>query len=180
MKRALFLILLSISIFGYSQERVYVGGEFGISHNTDDDITSFRISPNIGYKLNNKFDIGTYIGYRYLQENEDDGIKSYAFSISPYLRYYTKERGRFNVFFDGSVGYSYSDNKYNDSYINLGNKNGIEVGVRPGIFANLFNNISVISRIGFIGYRKNYSLYETGFDASLNLSNIDIGLIINL
>lgn len=179
MKHVLFLIfaLSLMTSVCTAQDRIYVGGEVGLSYLDDTDVSSIKIAPTIGYKLNNKWDIGAYIGYTYMQENGGDKT-SYSVSIAPYARYYFMEKGLFQLFLDMGAGYSYSDMAF--ANIQRDNRNGFEVGFKPGFAIKLHDKIRLTTKIAFVGYRKDYLTYDNGYFGTISLNNLDFGLIINL
>lgn len=177
MKKVIVFLLLLWSVSSFSQNRIYVGGEVGLSYYEKSDISSIRITPLVGYELNSKWDIGAYIGYSYMQDNNGDK-SSYSFSLAPFARYNFSEKGLFRLFIEGGAGYSYSDMEF--SVVKHDKRNGFEVGLKPGFTVKLHDNIRFSAKFAFIGYRKNYLAYENGYFGNLSLNNLDLGLIVNL
>ena len=124
----------------------YVGGSFGFTSskidngNTDQSGSSFKIIPDIGYKIDDRVSAGVQVGYShgiasfgsltatdvkaaasnlisaYADINDED-MKLNGFTIAPYIRYNVVNYGAANFFIEGYVGYN-----------NISTDGGISVG----------------------------------------------------
>lgn len=149
--------------------QVYVGGSLGFWDNDDLDYTSYKIVPEIGYTLNDNWALGMELGYTHeeLGENERE-----VFHVAPYARYSYLNSGIVSLFVDG--GFGFSTIKDGD--------NGFEIGLKPGIALKLTDRFSLVSKFGFLGYRKDYAGSELGggkefgFDLTNSLS---LGFFVN-
>lgn len=158
----LFVVMTALSV----KAQVYVGGTVGVWHNDDAESTSFTISPEIGYNLNEKWAIGGNIGFAY---NKIDDAKFTAFAIAPYARYSYYENKIVRLFIDGGVGVStYKEADY-DSVT------GFEIGLKPGIAVKLNNKFSLIAKCGFLGYRDDYMTLENGAGLALTSEDLSFG-----
>ncbi len=134
--------------------QVYIGGSVALEAWSsqrlagDKSETAFKLMPEIGYNLNEKWSIGTVIGY---QSDKFNGVKfgnvnlpsESAFTIAPYARYTFSKLGRVNLFVDGGLGFiSASKADWTE----------LAIGFQPGLAVNLTDNLSFVSHIGFIGY----------------------------
>lgn len=148
MRKFLLSIVIACAAFS-AQAQVYVGGELGFWRDYDANETSLKILPEVGYNLDEKWSVGTVIGYGY---NYDNGFKTNAFVIAPYARYTFAKLGPVNLFLDGGFGFSTFKVKA-DGGKSSDAQNAWEVGVKPGISVNLTEKLSFVSHIGFLGWR---------------------------
>lgn len=164
------LLLLFVACAAISMNaQVYVGGTAGFWRNDKDDAdeTSFTIAPEIGYNLSEKWAIGAEFGYTYAK---DPSVKENTAFIAPYARYTYCETGIVRLFLDGGVGFA--STKFDDK-----RTNGYEIGIKPGVAIKLNDKFSLITKVGFLGYRDDY--YTPGFadensGFGFNLSGTDV------
>lgn len=134
--------------------RVFLGGAVTFWNDTEDKTILFDLCPEVGYLFNNTWGIGLLLGYEYEKEKENDAIvRSHAFKVSPFARYYYFHKGPFNLFLDGGFGLNFGKTKIKGI---SETKHGFEVGIRPGACADLTEGLCLCLRMGFIGYRDNY------------------------
>lgn len=160
--------------------QVYLGGSVGInfwnSQKNAGDIseTTFKILPEIGYNINDKWAIGTVIGYESDKVNGVQGMSESAFTFNPYARFTFLKSGKVSLFVDGGVDYTTaSDADWTE----------FAVGLKPGIAVSLTDKISFVSHIGFLGYDEfnpdgdDNNTSKFGFD--LSGANLLFGLYYN-
>ena len=165
MKKFFVLFLVAMATLTVAKAQVYVGGTVGFaSSKADSDAsteTSFKIMPEVGYNLSDKWAIGTTLGYA-------DGSINLAglnfgdaklFTIAPYVRYTFFKSNLVNLFLDGGVGYS--NLKVNDVKSDV-----LEIAIKPGLAVNLSENVSLVAKYGFLGYEK----FEDASNFGLNLN----------
>lgn len=180
---ALFALLASITLSASAQ--VYVGGSLGFtssklsSNGHDQDGSSFKLLPEIGYQLDQDISIGLQIGYSHgyaafgsltvtdikaamntsistmMDINEDD-YKLNSFTFAPYVRYTFARYGKVNLFFEGSVGYT---NVKADDTPKVQNAGGgeqkidvVEIALRPGVSFQLSDKVSLLAKLGSVGF----------------------------
>lgn len=156
MKKLFTLAVVAIaSVFGASAGNGYVGGSFGFMHEQTKagSTNSFNILPEIGYNLNNRWAVGTTIGYDYTHYNGAD-TDLHLFEFSPYARYTFFRTGNnlVQLFVDGGAGIglgSYDYGKGHDSHTAV----TWNIGVRPGVAFNFTDRFSVVAHVGFLGYK---------------------------
>ncbi|WP_294593397.1 outer membrane beta-barrel protein [uncultured Bacteroides sp.] len=158
----LFVMMVALSV----KAQVYVGGTLSVWHDSDLESTTFIISPEIGYNLNEKWAIGGNIGFAY---NKVDDVKSTAFAIAPYARYSYYENKIVRLFLDGGFGISTSKLDDSDSVT------GFEVGVKPGIAIKLNDKFSLVAKCGFLGYREDYLTLQNGGGLALTSEDLSFG-----
>ncbi len=193
--------LMSVALSASAQ--YYVGGSLGFTStsisDTDQDGSSFKILPEIGYQLDKDLSIGVQVGYSHgyaafgsltvsdikaamntlastYADINDEEMKLNSFTIAPYVRYTIAEWGKLNVFVEGYIGYTNitSDGTPNTSGSTSNNKtkvNAFEIGVRPGVKLQLTDRVSVLCKLGSLGYltakekESDMKLNRFGFDA---------------
>jgi hypothetical protein len=171
--RKLLLIMVVAVVTMTAKAQIYVGGELGFWRDYDANETTFKIIPEVGYKLSDKWAIGTTLGYEYLYAQ---GEKVNAMQVAPYARYTALSFGNVNIFFDGGFGFkTYKEDETDDSF------NSWEVGIKPGLSIALNSKLNFITHFGFLGYRdtdegsaKSWGKDGLGFDFSGN--NLTFGL----
>ena len=102
--KKLFLTLAVATIAIAASAQVYVGGQIGLYRDTDDNNTTFKILPEIGYTFNEHISVGSVIGYAYAY---DSGNKVDQIEFSPYLRYTYAKLGPVQLFCDANAGFTY-------------------------------------------------------------------------
>ena len=186
---------------GFTSSKLSTGGH-------DQDGTSFKLLPEFGYQLDQDISIGLQIGYSHgyaafgsitvndfkalmntgistmMDINEDD-YKLNSFTFAPYVRYNFAHLGKIDLFFEGSVGYS---NVKSDDTPNMNGKatgsesklDVIEIALRPGVSFNLNNNISLIAKLGSLGFmqakEKESDMKLTRFGLDMDSYNLMLGM----
>ncbi len=124
---------------------------------------NFSFLPEIGYTLNDKFDIAVGIGFThfngngdaYLSFNDKDDYSIGAladanrntFILNPYVRYKFVKSGDFTFFVDGGFAYKYIHYSGIED-----NGNAWELGFKPGIAYGLSDKVSLVAHVGKLGY----------------------------
>ena len=169
MKKMILAALVAVASLS-ANAQVWVGGEVGFSAGkTTVDGTKFgagadfNLIPEIGYTLNDKFDIAVAIGIAHANGNGKaytgtigkfdaggKGIGDYnrnAFTLNPYIRYKFANAGDFTFFVDG--GFSYTMIHYSGVDDNA---NQWGLGFKPGIAYNISDKVSLVAHIGRLSY----------------------------
>ena len=137
MKKILFTLFLLLGCFSFATAQLYVGGSMGITSSkidfgdADQSGTSFKILPEVGYQLSDRWAFGTTIGfmkgYAALGTFDPSDLKALGtavvstiaditsddllnadiktFRIAPYARYSLLKKGDFEIFLDGMIAY---------------------------------------------------------------------------
>ncbi|NDV83339.1 outer membrane beta-barrel protein [Bacteroides sp. 51] len=173
MKKIVLLLLVVCATVSMNAQ-VYVGGTAGFWRNDKDDAdqTAFTIAPEIGYNFNEKWAIGAELGYKYAKE---PGFKKNAVFVAPYARYSYCETGIVRLFLDGGVGFT-------SAKIADDRTNGFEIGIKPGVAIKLNDKFSLITKVGFLGYRDDYFMdndVENGFGLNLSGADLRFGFQVN-
>lgn len=195
-KIILMLLVAAFSLTAGAQ--TYLGGEVGFWRNTDDNHTSFKLKPEIGYNLSDKWALGIGIGYNYDYVGTGDidlpgftasgNTKVNGFSVTPYARYSFAKFGPVSLFFDGGFGINTYKVKVtakagNESHSETSDsQTGWQIGLQPGVKISLAKNIDFIARTGFLGYRdaddEHCQFGENGFGFDLS-NSLTFGLYYN-
>ncbi len=160
MKKIFALAVLAIASLSASAEGFYAGGSLGYMHEgakisstgSTPSTNTLSILPEIGYNLNEKWAVGTVIGYNY-QHFCGTGVSGHMFQLSPYARYtfFKSENNFVNLFVDGGVEFGAGWSEYGDDSSKTACIYGI--GFKPGLSLNFNEKFSFVAHIGFLGYR---------------------------
>ena len=141
-------------------ENWYAGGTLGFfdTNATGSNKATFIVSPEAGYWFTNNVALGVALDMEFYSHYT--GI-----SISPYLRYAYLTMGKVQLFVDGG------------GTIPAGDAKNWKVGLEPGIAFNINERITVLSHLGFLGYRKfnernikGDKIHQTGLSITNQLS----------
>ncbi len=172
MKKVLMLVVVVMAALSVSAQDIRLGGGISLWRNDDADLTSFSITPEIGVELNSKWEIGGELGFAHAKvEKEHYTVKTTGFAIAPFARYSFYENDIVRLFLDMGMGFSTVKVKDGDS------TNGFEIGLKPGIEVKLNNKFSLVSKLGFAGYRDDYYKGENGFGVTFDSADISLGVL---
>lgn len=170
-------------------EKFYIGGSLGFEHKTSTiavedfeikaNVNSFNILPEFGYNINDKWAVGTTIGYDY-QHFCGWKVDSHLFKFNPYARFtfFRSSNNLVQLFVDGGagigLGWASYDDEDSDTAVTW------NVGFRPGVALNLTDQFSVVAHLGFLGYEgANNTAYDLGYDRRggflVNGNNLTLG-----
>ena len=62
MKKILMIVVVMMAALSSYAQEMYLGGGISLWRDCDADVTSFSISPDFGYNLNERWAVGTYSG----------------------------------------------------------------------------------------------------------------------
>lgn len=144
MKKIFLTLFLAFGCISMTNAQIYVGGTFGFSYSklslgegSKQSGSSFKILPEVGYKINKYFAVGANTGYikgyaalgsfdpsdfkafantiisTVTDITSDDmlGLNLSAFHIAPYVRFSFFESDRFEIFVDGVFGLNFITGK---------------------------------------------------------------------
>lgn len=183
--------LAAVAIFNVNaeDEKFYIGGSLGFEHSTADvtvmgdpekaSVNSFSILPEFGFNINDKWAVGTTIGYDY-KHFCGYKVDSNLFQFNPYARFtfFRTDNNLLSLFVDGGAGIGTGWVKYGDKDSDTAVT--WNIGFRPGVAINLTDQFSVVAHLGFLGYEgANDTAYATGYDRRggflLNGNNLTLG-----
>ena len=172
MKKLFLMLVVLLATLSVSAQDMYLGGGISLWRNDDTHTTSFSLTPEFGVNLSSQWAVGGELGFAHAKYSKDDvSVKSTGFAIAPYARCSFYENKVVRLFLDMGVGFSSVKVKGGDS------TNGIEVGLKPGVAIKLNNSFSLISKLGFAGYRDDYYKGDNGFGVSFDTENISLGVL---
>ncbi len=181
------------SMYGFAKGDFFIGGSvsfssldiirgFGVFTDSignstfslnEDDITSFQISPEIGYFISNQIALGVDLSYTTINTERQD-LDFY--NIGVFGRYYYTPNKRFSIFNTLRVRYL-----SNETDIGNGVKldtDGFNIGINAGVNYFLTKHFVVQSFVGLISYENTESRFNglttnnDAFTINLNISNI--------
>lgn len=170
-----FLLMLVFGAFALTMNaQVFVGGEVGFWRNWDANRTTFTLAPEVGYTLDNHWALGVALGYNH---DYEAGVALNGFKVNPYGRYTFVKLGPVSLFCDGGFGFGTYKIKGAGSSLNAW-----EVGVKPGFAIGLSKNLSLVTHVGFLGYRdadeglRDFADFDTGFGFKFTGYDLSFGL----
>lgn len=128
----------------------WIGGRVGYWHDKTEGVTSnsFALAPEAGYDFNARWSLGGVVGFDYAKVGD---MSANVFVVEPYARYKYFNKGSFTLFVDGGLGFA------------MGDYTGFKVGFTPGVAFKISDRFSLLTTIGFLGYKKDY---YNGYDDS--------------
>lgn len=151
--------------------RIHLGGEMELWHNGDTKITTLLFSPEMGYALSEKWEIGAQFHFLH---GDYQRKRFNAIGLSPYVRHNAIHWKRVEVFVEAGVSFLTGKVKGGTG------ESAIAIGLRPGLEVNLSKNISCIGKFGFLGYRHSDEslagmLGEDGYGITINTERLSLG-----
>lgn len=183
MKKMILAALVAVASLS-ANAQVWVGGEVGFNYNTkelgngDIKTTTLALAPEVGYSLNDKWDIALALREEYGSQKDGESINS--FRINPYARYTFFQTGKVGFFLDMGFSVGTVDNsivngmivKENDSATTIG------FGFRPGVKFAASDKVTLVASFGGLGYEqaKRGDLKESNFGFNVNSVGLQFGL----
>ncbi len=150
--------------------QVYVGGNVGIASSkigNGDNVTTYKVLPEVGYSINKDWAVGTTIGWGKGTPVEIEDESCNYFTVDPYVRYTFVHSKYINAFVDGGFGYTH----YNNAHVDGPSINEWSVGLKPGIAVNLSPKVSFVAHVGFAGWK---SAKADGADKDSHVWGVDL------
>ena len=133
------LIMTAIMCISAQNYKWWAGGRTTLW--AGDDKTTVIVAPEIGYNLNHMFTIAASVGlHSYRNKVGDNWNNSEGVVFNPYIRYNAFKKGVLFGFVDGGIEFG------------IGDFEGVQVGLKPGIAVAITNRFIVALQYGFIGY----------------------------
>lgn len=171
MKKFIFSILIMLGVAASSSaadNKMWIGGGIGFDYVTDadgDNIVSFGITPEFGYKFNNHWALAAELGYS-IQNSYGD--VNNTFIIGPYVRYTFFDNERLSFFGEFAFHYAHLDGDWDSD--------GIEMMLRPGMLLKLNDRWSLTGKINLLEYARVEDSDVFGLHITTGLS---IGVLYN-
>jgi len=141
----------------------------------------FAIVPSIGYFISDNFAVGTGIGYQFAKSYSESGVnsvKTQAFVVSPFARYYAGITEQFKFFGQLSVPMSFGNTKAStdngDNYYKTNNNNSVGVALSPGFAFFPSKKFGIEFSVNGISYNDN-RLENANGDKITGNKNFNIG-----
>ena len=184
MKKIIAMMVMAIISLSAMAEDLYVGGTLNFWRDASAKQTTFSIVPEIGYRLNQKWDLGLSIGYSHEELGEDDDkVISNTFEIAPYARYTYFKVGIVDLFVDGGFGIETGKARYHGESSDAAT--AWNIGFKPGIAVNVNSKFTILAHFGFLGYEGANDAAEDllkrheGFGLRFTGENLNFGLRYN-
>ena len=170
MKKLFLVLALAFAGIFTANAQVWVGGGLGAS--IQKDYTNLSIAPEVGYAINNQWQVALGAGYGFTQTKTDvlgETVthNTNTMALQPYVRYVATTIGKFSLFFDlcGDFGL-------------LDDARDYAVTIQPGIAWMATDHWTAAFRFGKVGYDHNF--YGTdGFLLNCDLAAPQIRLYYN-
>lgn len=176
MKKSILTAIFTMAIvFSASAQdyKWFIGGKARLWSGKSEGIktTFFEIAPEVGYNVSSNFAVAASVSYQNTnakQEGSDVSVKASGFVLNPYLRYTFLKSGIVSAFVDGSV------------HVGLGDIEGFQIGLAPGVAIALTDRFSAALHFGFLGYTDGkgagtYSVHGKGFGLDFSGYQSSIG-----
>lgn len=148
MKKLFLTLVLAFAGIFTANAQVWVGG--GLGANIQKNQTSFSIAPEVGYAINDHWQVALGAGYNFNQTKIDVlgqtvTTNTNTLALQPYVRYVATTIGKFSLFFDlcGDFGL-------------LDDVRDYAVTIQPGIAWMATDHWTAAFRFGKVGYDHNF------------------------
>lgn len=177
MKKILLVIVVAMTTMA-ANAQFWVGGSLGLNFFKADDsfsevITRVKIAPEVGYKLNSKWDLAVALNESF---TVFDGNIYNSFSVEPYARFTFAKAGIASFFVDGGFGLGSRGFEGDDFFSR--SRFEFYVGFRPGVKIQLSEKVGLVSKLGFVGYEYVDDKYHR-VGLNLNESPLTFGMYYN-
>lgn len=149
MKKYLLLAVAAISSLCASAQ-IYAGGSIGAWRNGSEHETQISIMPEVGYTLSDKTDIGATVGWSY---DHSTGVSTNVFQVNPYYRYNFYQTGKVKFFVQGGFGVGAGKTSYSHGRDSSDTAVIWNVGITPGVSYDVSDNVTLLAKVGFLGYK---------------------------
>ena len=177
MKKILLLMVVAMTAMA-ANAQFWVGGSLGLNFFKAEDsfsdvITQVKIAPELGYKLNNKWELAAAFNESFTVY---DGDIYNSFSVEPYARFIFAKAGIASFFVDG--GFGLGARGFDDDNFFTRSRFEFYIGLRPGVKIHLSEKVGLVSKLGFIGYEYIEGIYHRA-GINLNDSPLTLGMYYN-
>ena len=174
MKKIILTALVAVASLS-ANAQVWLGGSLGFNYTkqsikggSDASMTTFTISPEVGYSLSDKWDIALQIGDEYQSVKVGNGKAESmnAFVVAPYARYTFYKTGKVGFFVDG--GFSIKTGDFSEEGIDFEDETMWGIGIRPGVKFAASDKVTFVASFGGLGYRSAGDFSQLGFNVNGN------------
>jgi hypothetical protein len=185
MKKIILTALVAVASLS-ANAQVWLGGSLGFNYTkqsikggSDASMTTFSIAPEIGYSLNDKWDLALALNESLISVKDGDTMNS--FTINPYARYTYYTTGKVGFFLDlgFTVGTTNLGSDDEDSFYKTDdNATTWGIGVRPGVKYAASDKVTFVASLGLLGFEQ-YKLDDyklSSFGLNVDGSALKFGL----
>ncbi|MBR5552109.1 MAG: outer membrane beta-barrel protein [Muribaculaceae bacterium] len=175
MKKVLLSAVVVMMSFVASAQ-VWMGGSLGLDFTSADDevMTTFSFAPEVGYTLNDKWDIAIALNESFVVY---DDIFANSISVEPYVRYTFAEANIASFFVEGGIGIGATELGI-DGDILGDSATEFYIGFRPGVKVALSEKVGLVAKLGFFGYQHVTDSYSN-FGLNINNNSLTFGMYWN-
>lgn len=162
MKKLVLTLAIVFAGIMAANAQVWIGG--GVGAKFQDNYTQLSISPEVGYAINNQWQVAIGAGYEF----EKDVITTNKLYLEPYVRYVGGTIGKkFSLFVDLTGDFGLID------------ASGWAATLRPGIAWQATEKFTAAFRFGFAGYDHGFYEPYNGFYLNCELVAPEIRIYYN-
>ena len=163
MKKIFFTALLALAVVSVSNAQWYAGGSLGFDYNSFgadgvDDVTTFTITPRVGYMLNDRMSVGLNAEFTYAAN------KDMVWAVAPFFRYELARWNKLALQMDAGIDVRGFSPDQGDGWTAIG------VFVSPALTYDFTSRLSIETTC---------NLFRFGFDYNLDSEDMHIGLGVN-
>ena len=182
MKKVFLTFVVAIATIVCANAQFYIGGGFGFEANSDDNPKhSFSISPEFGFYITQKFDVGLDLSLR--SSTTQSNTESTSWVFAPYARYSFFQLEKFEIIGKASVRYAGSEGYYGNKVTSTG------VHVSPLLAYNVTRKFVLLTQLNFLSLSatlfspdggSSYTRMSFGVNTNnfVNTGNMQIGFIL--
>lgn len=168
---------------GFTKGDVFISGalKFGSTKEGDSKTTGFEVAPSVGYFVTENIAVGVRLGFSSdkVEEPLEDEIKTTAFTVGAFGRYYFTPASKFSFF--GELEAQYGNRKVEEGPGEY-KENNFGVNVAPGVSYFLSSNIALEASFGILGFNTvdpdvDGADKTNSFDFGLDTRDIRLGLV---
>jgi hypothetical protein len=192
MKKAVIILACLVATTLYCKSQFYVGGNIGLNatsgktENNDNSTKkqssfSYNLSPQLGFQISPKMDIGAYLVYSHYHSNDNLDPESitnnFSLGFRPFLRYYAYNHNKFSVYgeFAGVYNYNVDKSKYGD--VENDDIKTVNMGfiAYPGMSFKISEKVELMALINFFSLGVVHSVEKTGDNKDID-TNFQMGV----
>jgi len=151
--------------------QAWIGGSVGFDYKNNKDVkteTFFKVAPEVGYNLSDKWAIALAFDMNYTSTNPEigDSYGTIGLTLAPYVRYTFAKAGIASFFVDGGFGIGVKKVEDFDAITIW------HLGFRPGVAFSITDHVSFVGTTGYFGYRHADDYSHFGLDVNNSLGQV--------
>lgn len=173
--KKLFLAVAFVACAMGANAQVWMGGALGVDFmkpdGADKNQTTFTIKPEIGYTLDENWDLAIGLGFTsFANKNGVEELGNYTeFTVNPYARYTFATSGKLGFFVDGGFAVGSLKPKGVDA------TSSFYIGLNPGVKFAASDKITFVAHVGSLGYKTVKDTYSE-FGLGVDNNNLSFGM----